>query len=137
MVTKLKRRRRTNAEIELARRRREAARKNNLKTRHHMTLDQYDLLLVFQGRACYICQRAKGKTRALSVDHDHAKAKAQCSHPHEESCANCWRGLLCRPCNILLAHLRDEAEALRRAINYLKYPPAQEALIAEECDDCD
>jgi hypothetical protein len=135
VTTAPKRRRRTKAQLELARRRREAGRKANLKTRHHMTPEQYDLILAFQGGVCYICRRANGKTRALSVDHDHKKAREQCEHPHDESCRNCWRGLLCRTCNAVLGHLRDAIEALRRAIHYLKYPPAQEALIAEEGDE--
>ena len=127
-----KRRRRTQAEMATALRRREAARKANLKARHHMTPEQYADLLAFQGGACYICRRAKGKTRMLAVDHDHAKAREFCEHPPEQSCENCWRGLLCHPCNKLLAHLRDAIEALRRAIHYLKFPPAQAWLMDKD-----
>jgi hypothetical protein len=97
-----------------------------------MTLDQYDLLLVFQGRVCYICQRATGKVRALAVDHDHNVARQRCDHPHDESCSDCWRGLLCSRCNDILAHLRDDPAALRRGLQYLAYPPARAALIAED-----
>jgi hypothetical protein len=118
--------------MEQARRRRETARKANLKARHHMTPEQYESLLAFQGGACYICRRAKGKTRALAVDHDHAKAREFCEHPEDQSCENCWRGLLCHPCNRLLAHLRDAIDALRRAIRYLKSPPAQAWLMGQD-----
>jgi len=118
--------------MEQARRRREAARKQNLRTRHHMTPEQHDSLLAFQGGRCYICRRATGKTRALAVDHDHAKARALCEHPEDQSCETCWRGLLCQPCNRLLAHVRDAAAALRRAIRYLKFPPAQEWLMGQD-----
>jgi hypothetical protein len=55
-----------------------------------------------------------------------------CEHPEAESCENCWRGLLCHPCNRLLAHLRDAIEALRRAIRYLKSPPAQAWLMDKD-----
>jgi hypothetical protein len=124
MTAKPKRQRRTKAQIEQARRRREAARKRNLKVRHNMTPEQYDELLAFQGGVCYICRRAKGTTRALSVDHDHAIAREFCTHPHDESCINCWRGLTCSTCNKMLGHLRDDLEAARRIVEYLVDPPA-------------
>lgn len=123
-MTATKRPRRTKAQLEQARRRREAARKANLKARHGMTAEQYDMLLAFQQGVCYICRRATGKTRALSVDHDHAVARESCGHPHDESCIDCWRGLLCHTCNRMLGHLRDDPEAFSRAAVYLRYPPA-------------
>jgi hypothetical protein len=93
-----------------------------------MTLEQYAELLVFQGEMCPICRRARGATRALSVDHDHAIARNVCDHDHEESCFVCWRGLLCSTCNKMLAHARDDTDFFRRAIAYLDSPPALEAL---------
>ena len=105
-------------------RRREATRKANLKSRHHMTLEQYDMLLAFQGGHCYMCPLRTGKTRALSVDHDHAFAKEHCEHPHQESCENCWRGLVCATCNKMFGHARDDTKFFARAIEYLMYPPA-------------
>jgi hypothetical protein len=125
MTTQPKRRRRTKAQLEQARRRREASRAYHLKTRHRMTVQQYDELLAFQGGTCYICQRASGKTRALSVDHNHALARAACTHPHDESCINCWRGLLCSTCNKTLGHARDDVMFFNRGIDYLNHPPAR------------
>jgi hypothetical protein len=125
MTTPPKRRRRTQAQMASARRRREAARKHHLKTRHRMTPEQYAELLVFQEGLCPICRRARGVTRALSVDHDHGIARAACTHPHEESCQNCWRGLLCSTCNKALAHARDDVMFFYRAIDYLTNPPAR------------
>ncbi|QMP84432.1 endonuclease VII [Streptomyces phage Dagobah] len=72
---------------------------------------EYGQLYIFQGKACAICRRATGATRKLSVDHDHKTGLA--------------RGLLCRPCNDLLGHLRDDREAARRIYQYLTHPPAQ------------
>lgn len=89
-----------------------------------MTVEQYDALLAYQGGHCYMCP-ATGKARALAVDHDHAKARAECDHPHEESCPNCWRGLLCSRCNDTFAHARDDEAFFDRGIDYLRYPPAQ------------
>lgn len=70
----------------------------------------YGRLYLSQGRRCAICGRANGATRKLSVDHDHATGLV--------------RGLLCRPCNDILGHLRDDPEAARRMVNYLLDPPA-------------
>lgn len=72
----------------------------------------YGVLYVFQGKVCAICRRATGATRALSVDHDHETGRV--------------RGLLCRPCNDLLGHLRDDVEAARRIVRYLLCPPAMQ-----------
>lgn len=132
MHTPPKRRRRTKAQMESSRRRREAARKHHLKTRHRMTPEQYADLLAIQQGMCFICRRAKGATRALSVDHDHAIARFHCGHPHEESCSKCWRGLLCSTCNKMLAHGRDDALFFARAAEYLAFPPARRESDARE-----
>jgi hypothetical protein len=70
----------------------------------------YEALYLFQGGKCAICLRATGATRRLSVDHDHATGKV--------------RGLLCRPCNSMLGHGRDDPEFFIRAAAYLRHPPA-------------
>lgn len=71
---------------------------------------EYGQIYLFQGQVCAICRRATGATRALSVDHDHRNGQV--------------RGLLCRPCNDLLGHLRDDVETARRVVGYLLAPPA-------------
>jgi hypothetical protein len=134
MPTQPKRRRRTPAQLEQARRRREANRKYTLKARHRMTPEQYDALAAFQGGLCWICRRARGTVRSLSVDHDHAKARADCGHDHKESCEDCWRGLLCGKCNDMLGHGRDSAEFFLRAIDYLKHPPAHRWRLTPSAD---
>lgn len=80
-----------------------------------ITAEQYWSLFRYQGGKCFICQRATGKRRRLSVDHDHKTGKV--------------RGLLCNPCNRdVLGHLRDSVAALERAVTYLKHPPADQVL---------
>lgn len=74
----------------------------------------YELVLTAQGGKCWICRRATGRTKRLAVDHDHATGKV--------------RGILCGPCNSLLAHVRDEVDVLLRAVEYLRDPPAQRLL---------
>lgn len=73
---------------------------------------QYGEIYLYQGGACAICRRATGATRALSVDHDHKTGFV--------------RGLLCRPCNDLLGHIRDDRETAVRIARYLTRPPAAE-----------
>lgn len=80
-----------------------------LEKRYGITREDYWNLYHFQGGVCFICRRATGKTRRLTVDHDHKTGLV--------------RGLLCRPCNTFLGHLRDEIEAFGRASEYLTDPP--------------
>lgn len=84
-----------------------------------MSPEQNAELETFQGGKCAICQRATGKTRALSIDHDHSCCK------ETPTCGTCNRGLLCRPCNDMLGHGRDDPEFFERAAFYLKDPPAK------------
>lgn len=78
---------------------------------------EYDLLLANQDGVCAICQRKPGAKR-LAVDHNHDTGEV--------------RGLLCRACNRdVLGHLRDDPEALQRAISYLTNPPARAVLTRE------
>lgn len=86
---------------------------------------EYDSLKELQGGLCAICRRATGATRALSVDHDHAC----CDGP--VSCGDCIRGLLCRPCNDILGHARDNPDYFMRFVAYLVSPPYK-ALIRKQ-----
>ncbi|AOZ61299.1 endonuclease VII [Mycobacterium phage DarthPhader] len=80
-----------------------------------ITPDEYWQIYEHQGGRCYICQRANGKVKRLSVDHDHKTGIV--------------RGLLCTMCNkYTLGWARDAIEFFERAIAYLKRPPAVEVL---------
>jgi hypothetical protein len=85
---------------------------------YSITVTDYAEILAAQGLTCAICQRANGSTRRLAVDHDHGC----CDGP--TSCGRCVRGLLCKPCNRLLGHVRDDPETLRRAARYLEEWPS-------------
>lgn len=102
-------------------RRKQATRAKRIETVYGLTAQQHAALLRFQGGACAICQRAKGTTRALAVDHDHSC----CDGP--TSCGKCVRGLLCRPCNRMLGHMRDNPEMAERAADYLRNWPTVRA----------
>lgn len=98
--------------------RKTAARDKRIEDTYGLTPADYEAILAYQEGTCAICQRASGKTRRLSVDHDHSCCKGTTS----KGC--CVRGLLCRPCNRLLGHLRDDPKALIRAADYLTNWPS-------------
>jgi hypothetical protein len=76
-----------------------------------ITAQEYWAIYEHQGKKCYICQRATGTRKRLSVDHCHKTGIV--------------RGLLCQRCNRdVLGHLRDDPDAFRRGQEYLRNPPA-------------
>lgn len=80
-----------------------------------ITEREYWEIYEHQGAVCYICRRATGARKRLSVDHCHATGVV--------------RGLLCTSCNRnVLGHLRDDPAALERAADYLRTPPAVQAI---------
>lgn len=96
-----------------------AQHEKHIEETYNITAEEYWQLYHAQEGMCAICQRATGKIRRLSVDHDH-----QCCNG-SHSCGYCVRGLLCRTCNSkVLGHLRDDIDALERAIEYLREPPS-------------
>jgi hypothetical protein len=88
--------------------------RKRVATVYGMQAESYDLLYAAQNGVCAICLRATGRTRRLAVDHNHATGEV--------------RGLLCRPCNSVLAHARDEVAFFARALEYLVCPPARGVL---------
>lgn len=85
----------------------------SIVARYGITAEQYAALYAFQGGRCAICWRAKGVSKRLAVDHDHNTLKV--------------RGLLCKTCNFDLLG-RYDIDALQRAIDYLRRPPARDVL---------
>lgn len=90
-------------------RRKKASHDKRVQQVYGLEPGEYASLYKFQGGRCWICQRATGKTRRLSVDHDHDTGNV--------------RGLLCRPCNDMLGHARDVIGFFYRAATYLANPP--------------
>lgn len=91
-------------------RRKAKAHEKRVQAVYGLAAGDYQKLYEAQDGRCAICTRATGATRKLSVDHDHATGYV--------------RGLLCRPCNDMLGHMRDQPWAFGRAMNYLTIPPA-------------
>ena len=86
--------------------------------RYGLTARQLMSMYERQGGRCEICGREPGK-RKLSVDHDHSCCNG------ETSCGKCVRALICNPCNVALGMMKDNADTLRRAADYLENFPAR------------
>lgn len=86
---------------------------NRTETVYGITAAEYEAILEAQNGRCAICQKARGLSRRLAVDHDHETGMV--------------RGLLCDPCNRIIMGRYDIA-ALGRAIAYHLDPPAPRAL---------
>lgn len=85
--------------------------------------EEYWEIYEHQDGYCFICRRANGRRKRLSVDHCHKTGTV--------------RGLLCSACNrYVLGHLRDEPEALERGAEYLRRPPAVQVLGIRITPDC-
>jgi Recombination endonuclease VII len=82
--------------------------------RFGITVEQYEAMLRIQGGRCAVC-RNQPRTRRLAIDHDHQTMAV--------------RGLLCHRCNRgILGHANDSVDLLRRAVEYLERPPANDIL---------
>lgn len=79
-------------------------RNSMLKANYGIDHDDYDKLLDHTEKGCWIC--GGGSAVSLAVDHNHANGKV--------------RGLLCKPCNRILGHWRDNPEKAARAAEYVK-----------------
>lgn len=99
------------------RERRDTAHGSRILATYQLTPEQYAELYRLQDGKCAICRWATGRTKRLSVDHDHACC------PTTPTCGKCTRGLLCGFCNRLLGFARDAIEFFERAIDYLRNPP--------------
>lgn len=86
-----------------------SGRDSYLMRTYGISLADYDAMLAAQGGGCAIC----GRTDSGSAQ----SAPLRVDHCHESGAV---RGLLCDPCNNGIGRLGDTAEALERALNYLR-----------------
>jgi hypothetical protein len=86
-------------------------RERHLVRKYGVSLADYERMLAAQDGLCAICGTTEDTqhNNVFHVDHCHATGRV--------------RGLLCRGCNHVLGHLKDDPEALRRAISYLGVVP--------------
>ena len=77
-----------------------------LQTLFGISLDQYENILVAQNYKCAICgDTCIGKSKRLSLDHDHKTGKV--------------RQLLCFRCNAAIGMARESTNILKNMIDYL------------------
>lgn len=84
------------------------------RARHGLQPGQIDALLASQGGRCRICRTNNPGPRAWNIDHDHRHC------PGTYGCAYCIRGLLCTPCNLMLANADDDPATLSEGAAYLE-----------------
>lgn len=75
------------------------------KTKYSLDYGQLESMLKKQNGACQICQKGIN-LKTCKVDHCHKRGHV--------------RGLLCNACNLALGIFKDNVEALKRAIRYLR-----------------
>jgi hypothetical protein len=89
--------------------------RHNMSRLYGLTLEQFDRLRETQQYRCAICAKHedalrsilhKGQPGRLTVDHDHLSGRI--------------RKLLCRNCNVVLGHAKDDAALLRAAADYIE-----------------
>lgn len=73
--------------------------------------------LQFQQYSCMVC--GDGLGREWAVDHDHELAKLH-GHSERHGCPRCFRGVLCKGCNLMLGWARDRPEVLERGAAYVR-----------------
>jgi hypothetical protein len=92
----------------------------SVQKKYGLTPDEYRALFYAQGGKCYVCGRAKGKSRRLGVDHNHLTGEV--------------RGLVCTgslsamTCNRLIAIFTRAM--LVRAVEMLSDPPPARMVLA-------
>ncbi|MEV4575410.1 endonuclease domain-containing protein [Nonomuraea jabiensis] len=81
--------------------------------RHSITPERFENLLLMQDNSCAICRATLSRGPDTHIDHDH-----NCC-PNANSCGRCIRGILCGNCNKALGLMRDDANILLSAAQYL------------------
>jgi len=81
-------------------------RKYDLKKRYSLTLEQYDVLFKSQEGRCKIC----------NISEDNLGYKLCVDHCHKTGIV---RGLLCKPCNLIVGNSKENIEILKKAITYV------------------
>ena len=77
-------------------------RKNGLKKKYNLSIEQLNQMVLDQNNKCGICFKEMSKP---CIDHNHQTGKV--------------RKLLCFHCNVLLGHCNENIEILQSAIYYL------------------
>lgn len=86
-------------------------RERHLIRKYGVSLADYERMLAEQNGCCAICRAPESEQfkGVFHVDHCHATGRV--------------RGLLCRGCNHILGHVKDDPKTLQAAIDYLSVVP--------------
>jgi hypothetical protein len=91
----------------------ESTRRNSLKKKFGITVEQYEELLEKQDHRCAICKKHESEfNRRFAVDHAHTESK--------EIPAGMIRGLLCFSCNHLVVGRHTDSDIFENASKYLR-----------------
>ena len=82
---------------------------NNRMKRYGITEEYYNQMLQEQNNSCYLCTKPFDDTYSnkACIDHNHATGKV--------------RHLLCRICNLMVGHCKDNIEIVSNSIEYLTH----------------
>jgi Recombination endonuclease VII len=114
-------------EVAVRREQRQRTHDRNIESEDFTAADYWHLYEM-QGGTCaiYSC-RAKGKSKHLIVEHDHA---CEMGHDPKRWCRACVRGLTCSMHNEWIGRTGDDPEVFDSLAGYLRNPPAREKLMA-------
>lgn len=82
-----------------------------------LTLEEYDVILEFQGGVCGICRRSPKTNETFHIDHEHSGGPS-----------GIVRGILCPYCNTRLVGRLKSHQRAQQLADYLREPPATAAL---------
>lgn len=98
--------------------------------RFGISQERFEKLLAEQNYRCALCDAPDtGVDRWWHIDHDHSCC------PGKKTCGKCVRGILCRNCNIMLGHAKDNPVILDKAARYLRKERAHAAFINALVED--
>ena len=93
----------------------------HIRLRYSLSLEDLNEIYLKQDGKCPLCLKALSNPTIedavrweSNIDHDH-----DCC-PGDTTCGNCVRGLLCRDCNLMIGHAKDNLDTLKRAVEYLE-----------------
>ena len=93
----------------------------HIRLRYSLTLEDLNKMYLKQDGKCPLCLKELSNPTIedavrweSNIDHDHSCC------PGDTTCGNCVRGLLCRDCNLMIGHAKDNLDTLKRAVEYLE-----------------
>lgn len=115
-------------EVAVRREQRRRTHDRNVVSEDFTAADYWALYAAQDGHCAVHTCRAQGKSKHLTVDHDHA-----CEMGHDKSrwCRACVRGLTCSMHNEWIGRTGDNPEIFDSLAAYLRNPPAREILMAK------